>query len=388
MPPILNFKTIRKATPCEYIGGYISVPSFSYTGPIWKGASETVTQFNYSADRNFVLKTRPVQPSGANFCPVIKYRVGYTVYRYKLWQDVGEHLAVPLYTGQVIKKNFVIEIWNTENANEVSSDGFNIELGLRKVPDTDYSSLAGYNIDDDPGIITPAMMISNTQALPATGLLSRYTAEGWTLSSNLEDQYGNYDLTINGNPAIVGVKVNPNASGGNFNPISFGIGDYFEGPSAFAGLGDPIVIVALINQFDWNANEFLIGTTPGGIGSAAIVQRTTSPKLAINNGANYGAEFQIGSSLDSWGVVFLQISPVTLSFAGLGYNFQSQVTMAGFTHPANLRIGGPGLYFSDLLVYDQTGDYEAAVNYLLTLRGFADMTPTEPSGDVAWLDNE
>lgn len=94
----------------------------------WAGASVIVAQFNFSASKNFVLEDLPEAPADANFCLCIRYRVGDEVYRYKLWENVDEVLNVPLYNGEVIKKNFVLEVWTVKEVNAAAN---NIEIKLR-----------------------------------------------------------------------------------------------------------------------------------------------------------------------------------------------------------------------------------------------------------------
>ncbi len=138
----LDWITFRPATAIGTVATYVAVPTFSYTGISWKGASEVVTQFNFTASKNFVLKNRPAVPSGVNYCLCIRYRVGSVVYRWKLWQEVGEVLNVPLYNGEVIKKNFVLEIWNTKNVTSVTNAAaFNIITSVISVP-SNFRNLA------------------------------------------------------------------------------------------------------------------------------------------------------------------------------------------------------------------------------------------------------
>lgn len=120
----------------------MQLPAFSYD-VTWKGYSEVVTQFNFSASKNFFLKNKPRKPTGVNFLLCIRYRVGETVYRYKLWSDVGEigMDEIPLYTTQIIKKNFVLEVWSTDGETEASlSEALNIITSVVQVP-TDLGSL-------------------------------------------------------------------------------------------------------------------------------------------------------------------------------------------------------------------------------------------------------
>ena len=93
--------------------GYFTIPAFSVNAE-WRNASGIAAVFNYTATKNFTLKpfTVPVSP---NYLACIAWvDDDYVMHRYKLWSDVGEALFFdcPLYAGQLIKKNFRIEIWN------------------------------------------------------------------------------------------------------------------------------------------------------------------------------------------------------------------------------------------------------------------------------------
>jgi len=114
---ILDWTTIRPAVSAKSVYGYITVPAFAI-GPLeWKGASEIVQQYNYSASKNFALRSRPTKPTDADYVLCIRYRIGDTVYRYKLWDD--DDLVLPnvnLYSGQIIKKNFCIEAWSLRDS--------------------------------------------------------------------------------------------------------------------------------------------------------------------------------------------------------------------------------------------------------------------------------
>lgn len=142
--------TFREPKRIDRSAGYFTLPAFTYsfsdTGPHagsqdhtvddltltadindsranplkWNGASQRITQWNYASTNNFVLVEMPEAPEDPDFCLCIAYRRGDNVYRYKLWENVGEVLNVPLYTGQVIKKNFSLEVWSTESTNEVN----------------------------------------------------------------------------------------------------------------------------------------------------------------------------------------------------------------------------------------------------------------------------
>lgn len=103
---------------------YITIPAFSFEN-VWKGSSEIIRKYYYTLNKNFTILKLP-EPSG-NFCPVVSWKANNTVIRYKLWSNVDEILYVPLYSGQVINKNFYLEIWTTPNVTiENTVNIFNI----------------------------------------------------------------------------------------------------------------------------------------------------------------------------------------------------------------------------------------------------------------------
>lgn len=196
----LNFGTIREARIAEWQQSFIEIPAFDYSNLIWAGNSQVIAQFNYSATKNFTIRTLPTKPAGVNFCPVIRYRVGNTTYRYKLWYDVGEGIHEPPYRGEIIKKNFVIEIWDTVSTGRVSNAStITIPLSIRKIPVTYADVFTNYE-EATENLISPSQLIQ-TGAAPsspaATGLQFWFKADtgvtdaGGGAVSNWADQSGN-----------------------------------------------------------------------------------------------------------------------------------------------------------------------------------------------------
>lgn len=125
---------------------YIDLPAFSYASQGTVGqASIIVAQFNFSASKDFYLLTRPTKPAGVSFGLCIRYRIGETVYRYKLWEDDQFVLssATLSYNKQLIKKNFVLEVWNFSGVASVNSSALRMITSVRSVP-TDYRSITDY----------------------------------------------------------------------------------------------------------------------------------------------------------------------------------------------------------------------------------------------------
>jgi hypothetical protein len=89
------------------------LPEFEFDST-WHGASEIVKEFRYAESNNMSIVKRSA-PNNPNFVACIAWKpTSETIVRYKLWEDVGEILYVPLYDGQKINGAFSIEIWNTK----------------------------------------------------------------------------------------------------------------------------------------------------------------------------------------------------------------------------------------------------------------------------------
>jgi len=398
MPPILNFNQIRPAAECGYIGAYISIPTFSYVGPIWKGVSEIVCQFNYSATRNFVLRGRPLAPVAANYAAVIKYRIGYTVYRYKLWEGIGEVTPnVELYRGQVIKKNFVIEIWNVASSNAVNGDAMNVQLGSRKIPDNNYSSLADYE-DGDPGeLVSPDELVINsaTQTTPdTTGLAAWYKGD---VADPLADQSGN-------GKNLAGATFNANLTFGS-NAIQ---GGWWTGHTGFGANITPIKNVWFVLKQDvWNlggipmmgwynlaasTGTYLItdNITPE-VRAEQGIDASAAPNVNMVLGTDYIVEFFANSNpggfgdtrgfrlYDLYGGGLIATKPIGTLVTGLA-DFNSLYDMLVYVQAAEM------LFYTS---YQDETIRQTMLRYLMS-RYNSDVILQEEltiTGDAAWLDN-
>jgi len=114
----LDVNKVNKLTRTET---YWTVPAFSVDSD-WLGYSKIVAVFDFTATNNFSLLPDFDIPSSDFLACIMWVDEDHNVYRYKLWSDVGEVLffSIPLYAGQLIKKNFRIEIWDVAPANTLS----------------------------------------------------------------------------------------------------------------------------------------------------------------------------------------------------------------------------------------------------------------------------
>jgi hypothetical protein len=108
----------RPVTPVGPRLSTITLPAFDTVTINWRGAAEIARQYQYTATGRFALLQGIQKPAFATedvaFSLAIKYRVGETVYRYKLWEhdnDAISGITWNLYNGEIIKPNFCLEIW-------------------------------------------------------------------------------------------------------------------------------------------------------------------------------------------------------------------------------------------------------------------------------------
>jgi len=116
---------------------YITLPSFAQNSSTWNGYSDIVFSFNFTAPNNFSLKQFQKITDG-NYDLCISYRVGSVITRYLLWDSPGssKNPAVTPYTGQTIKKNFRLEVWNTSQG--IASQASSVNLYTSVTGQVDY----------------------------------------------------------------------------------------------------------------------------------------------------------------------------------------------------------------------------------------------------------
>lgn len=104
---------VRRVDNVKYA---LCVPAFSKSAPNWNGSSYITIEFVGSVDESFSLLKPLRKPTGVNYCLAIRWEDGEEVVRYKLWEDVDERLYAPLYNGEKIPENFVLEVWSVESS--------------------------------------------------------------------------------------------------------------------------------------------------------------------------------------------------------------------------------------------------------------------------------
>lgn len=164
---------------------FFTMPAFS-VDVNWLGYSDIVAAFNFEGPNNFSLRflqgsiieglPSDIQKN-PNYCLCIMWidstTTPYTVHRYAIWQGVGEvqYLNIPLYTGQLIKKNFRLEVWSVAG-QAVASQSEAINFYTSKLGIVDYRHGLDTALVSADTIVTQFSVGANNAAYPADmGLL-------------------------------------------------------------------------------------------------------------------------------------------------------------------------------------------------------------------------
>jgi hypothetical protein len=102
------------------INNNVVIPQFNLGSFAWLGSSYIVRHFFCNLPSSFTLLELPAP--NLTFCATIRYDVAEVPTRFKLWENVGELLYIPLYNGEVIHKDFFIEIWTINSGDDIVNE--------------------------------------------------------------------------------------------------------------------------------------------------------------------------------------------------------------------------------------------------------------------------
>lgn len=397
------------AVPVRRRNTYIEVPAFNYTGLVWKGASECVAQFNFSASNKFTLITLPTKPTGANFGLCIRYRIGEIVYRFKLWDDEAFKLTgdVPIYTNEIIRANFVIEVWSYENeTTAVNEEALRTITSVRVLP-TDVSQL-GVNAALAVGAeFRDLDNVAATLAAPSSGLVYQFAADVGlvSLAGNVvswANQLGETLLPVGGNVGYTAsVGAINNKPSVNFASNAVGL----ENLAMTAGISATFGL--LIQQSNgYVAGTNIIETYFGSNPNVTLIQNAISPEIEYN-----GAVINDQATLNSWIIIIINYTTneaVTEYYTNMNvYSVNSGILIAAAQSTSvfppsaaqidglklgNASVAGSLFSLAELLIYNvnPVGLEASIVNYLATKYGSAGAIalPLTFNTNVQWLDND
>jgi len=399
---IVDWLTWREATPVAKTKTYIDLPVFTYATS-WLGASEITTQFNFTSSKNFVLKNRPSTPSGVNYCLCIRYRIGNTVYRWKLWEGVGEALQAPLYNGEIIKKNFVLEVWTTNNVSADNAAALRILTSVVNVP-TDFRSLGNTALCTgvEYNKASVAISASTPTDLATTYMSAWYRADaGITESGNRvsawADQSSNAYNLEQATAASKPLYVSSDADINSKPLISFD--DSTRMMQYITGAAVPVtvkqVFLVLSQETFVTGKAILVNSTD------IMYQDGTTPTIRLTDGTLTFTNS--GATVDTWCILEIKITATKVTFivyslSGTIIQTSEYITASWLTNASGnylFQIGnnlasGAVFKIAEAIFYNtvvDTANVLAYFTYKYTGVGTVVSIPlTIPAGS-AWLDN-
>jgi hypothetical protein len=395
------------AVPVRRRNTYIEIPAFNYTGLEWLGASECVAQFNFSASNKFTLITLPTKPTDVNFGLCIRYRIGEIIYRFKLWDDDAFKLTedVPLYTNEIIRPNFVIEVWSYEGeTTAVNEEALRTITSVRVLP-TDVSQL-GTSAALAVGAEFRDLENTNSgQDEPITGSYLWYDINDplGAYSNPVQVWYGRgaaggiNDLTATGpgtSPALVSASAEING----LDYVSFdGVNDILFGQKSYAF---PMTIYAYVKILNPAFFDFYLSLQGVVVENLNLIAFSATEVEAL-----YAAQFAVGNIVaGEWTLIVMQIE--SGSKVKIRINQDAVAESAGVptveSGVATLNVGGnalggaPGANFgefgiTEIIAYNSihtVAQMDTMYKYFLRKYQGGMTLPLTFNEDVAWLDND
>lgn len=349
-PPALNrWLNINGLPGLTRVRMYFVIPAFNvaYT---WRGYSELVAEYQYTAPNNFAIPPAGLLtlPKGTNYSLCVSYvnAADNSVVRYKLISGASElfYFNVPRYGGQLLKKNFSIEVWSNNDATAIQTT--DIQLLTSVLGNIDYRSGANQSLVTASGIVTN-FNPTDSSNVPQPNLGSWYKTSGiavdggglitgWTNAIG-----GGIDLTPTNSPpkATVGFATGAEVISNKYLQTTGIIPDAVQ--HVFVGFYMPVTAVTsnvLFNLFPAFNSIFTIQMVTG----------LSTPAIRIYSIAANSVTFPLPSGIK--GVIVeadLFNKKVSLYSHQLGTltPFASR-SMAGYISPAagnsvTLRLGDP-----------------------------------------------
>lgn len=150
---------------------FITLPTFSQA-VTWRGYSDLIVAFNYEGPNNFSFKNVPVL-ANPNFLLCVSWydSLGNHV-RYCL-QPVASsviYFGLPLYNGQLIKKNFRFEVWSVSTSPTIVSNASSVNYYTSVLGDVDYRyGLDSALVNNDPIVTNFVTPVRVPTTLPQGG---------------------------------------------------------------------------------------------------------------------------------------------------------------------------------------------------------------------------
>lgn len=156
---------------------YVTLAAFDI--PVtWRGYSDLLGEYHFESPNNIslvgVLNDTPTNP---NYTLCVSYvNSDNTVVRYSLWRASGDVFGFVLtpYTGQMIKKNFRLEIWSTNVSDLTQTTNINIYTSV--LGDSDYRYGVDSMLVNSDGLCESQANVSDPIDVPSGNILAWWDA--------------------------------------------------------------------------------------------------------------------------------------------------------------------------------------------------------------------
>lgn len=356
-PPFLNrWLSVNKVVPLTRVRTFITLPVFSIVNDLL-GYSTIMGAFNFEAPNNFSLVgLSDVIPDDPNYTLCISYvNDDFSVVRYSLWRASGDlmYFTLPEYEGQLIKKNFRLEIWGLAELSVATTleQLTAIVLNTSVLGDVDYRSGSDKSLVGDDGLCSGQQSVYTTPVFtspfdgdspPPTGLmlwfdnLHNITGIPSSLSSWVDRQAG-YTITDGTPPAGETLFSN--------NVINMFATGALTSAVAYGGSATNIYLAVYLPAAGVPG---IIFTTGAGL----KLEYTATPALKLTTSA--GNVTTAALEFDTWYIVSIRVGLGTINV----YNINTltlvlTASVGGGALPnSNLTIGGGGTFLLfDFLAY-------------------------------------
>lgn len=136
-----SIKTAQAVQLIKDLNYKVAIPAFTCTHPTWAGASMISARVKLDVGAPWAIRLPITQLSDCVLA--IKWAVDDVVFRYKLWDSDNAVLNFPLYAGETIPANAILELWTVDDSDTVIvPDGFSVNATLRSSPTELYNQTA------------------------------------------------------------------------------------------------------------------------------------------------------------------------------------------------------------------------------------------------------
>lgn len=182
---------------------YFDLPAGSYATPMWVGVSlmPVIVELPAGTERLYFIP-----PADADCCGCLRWGTGYEegdIVRYKLWEASGLPSSlddIPLYNGELIGDNPVIEFWQGYDRDVVTIPSLRFKVSANE----DICGCDTYNLELTA---TRNSLIHSSFCLEEDGELTLlHFVEDWSVEafgSYLVDEAGNYIVDHEGRRIFV-----------------------------------------------------------------------------------------------------------------------------------------------------------------------------------------